>query len=136
MSATPYEDLQRAVVDALLADGDVAAIVGTNIFDGRPGEAYPCITIGPSDYQPDDMDGISAREQALQLDCWVRDPKGRTRPAAALADRVKAALHDAGLALDSHALALLKVAAVRVMLDADGATGHGVVSLEAIIEER
>lgn len=132
---TPSEDLQGAVYRALILDGAVSAVVGSRVSDGRPGE-FPAITFGPSDYVPDDMDCISGRVETLQIDCWVRDGSGRISPARALADKVKAALHGAYLSLDTHALALLTVAGVRAFMDADGLTGHGVVTLEAVLEER
>ena len=49
---------------------------------------------------------------------------------------VKAALHGAELSLATHALATLQVVAVRAMMDPDGETGHGIVTLEALMEER
>lgn len=133
--ATASEDLQKAVYDALLADTDVSAVVGTNVFDGLP-TAYPAITFGPVDYVPDDMDCIDGRIETMQLDCWVRDGSKRLSPAKALADKVKIALHGAELSLATHALAVLRVASVRSMMDPDGLTGHGIVTLEAEIEER
>lgn len=134
---TPSEDLQKAVLEALLADAEVAAVVGDRVRDGRPlaGDAAQ-ITFGPSDYTPDDMDCIAARVETIQLDCWVRDSTKRLHPARALADKVKAALHGADLALDTHALANLRVVGVRAMMDPDGLTSHGIVTVEALVEER
>lgn len=133
--ATPSEDLQAAIYAALIADAGVAAVVGTRVVDGAPSD-YPAITFGPGDYLPDDMDCIDGRIETMQLDCWVRDSSQRLRPARALADLVKAALHGMELSLATHALAALRVVAVRAMMDPDGLTGHGIVTLEAVIEER
>lgn len=135
--ATPSEDLQKAVRAALLADAAVAAVVGTAVRDGQPlAEVGSQITFGPSDYVLEDMDCIAARVETIQLDCWVRDASGALHPARALADKVKAALHGAELALDTHALALMRVVGVRAMMDPDGLTAHAIVTVEALVEER
>lgn len=134
---TPSEDLQKAVRAALLADAEVAAVVGTRVRDGLPLETDAAqITFGPSDYTLEDMDCIDARVETIQLDCWVRDSSGALHPARALADKVKVAVHGVDLALDTHALANLRVVGVRAMMDPDGLTGHGIVTVEALVEER
>lgn len=130
--AEPSEDLQKAIFDALIADPVVSAIVGDRVSDGRP-EDYPSITFGPSDGIPDDMDCIDGSVESVQLDCWVRDG-GRLRPARALADKVKALLHNSSLSLANHALASIEVTLVRAFMDPDGLTAHGVVQIEAMIE--
>lgn len=133
---SPSNDLQKSIYLALLAAPAVHAICAGRIYDGRPKESdFPCITFGPSDFTPADVDGIDRRTEALQLDCWVRERSGRLSPARALVDAVKAALHEAELALETHALARLHVSIARAFMDADGKTGHGVVLLEADIEE-
>ncbi|MFQ6553398.1 DUF3168 domain-containing protein [Aestuariibius insulae] len=137
--ATPSEDLQKVVYDRLRSDPAVSAIVGDNIFDlpsdGAPGHPSPRITFGPSDFVPEEMDCIAARAETLQIDIWVEDGK-RLRPAKALADKVYAALHRAPLDLETHALAELAISGVRAFMDPDGLTGHGVVIVTALIEER
>lgn len=134
--ATPSEDLQKVIYDALVADAAVSDVVDVRVFDGRPeGGDFPCVTFGSSDYLLDDMDGIDGREETLQLDCWVRDG-GRLRPAKALADKVRAALHEQAFSMPNHALANLQVEAVRAFMDADGLTGHGIVTVTATVEER
>lgn len=133
---TPSEELQRAVYQALLLDNEVSAVVGSRVYDGRIGKReYPCVSFGPSDWQPDDMDGVSMRIESLQIDCWAQSGKW-LRPAKALRDKVSAALHLKTLALNDHALALLRVERTTAFMDADGLTGHGIVTLEAQIEVR
>ena len=134
--ASPSLDLQKAILDALLANAAVAAIVGARVHDGlTPDAVYPCITFGPTQVMPEDMDCIAGREEVIQIDCWTRDGP-RLHPAKALADAVKAALHLAALPMATHALADLRVEGMRVMMDPDGLTGHGVVTLLAYVEER
>ncbi|MFQ6550500.1 DUF3168 domain-containing protein [Aestuariibius sp. 2305UL40-4] len=137
--ATPSEDLQKAVFEALLADAAVAAVVGGNIFDQHPDPSndalYPAITFGPADFVPEEMDCIDGRADTLQIDAWAREGK-RLRPAKALADKVYAALHRAPLNLETHALAEIAISGVRSFMDPDGLTGHGIVTITALIEER
>jgi hypothetical protein len=132
---SPSEELQKAIYDALLADAAVSALVADRVYDGAPeSPEMPYITFGPSDHYEHDAQCITARVETLQLDCWARDG-GRLRPAKALADAVKSALHDADLSLDSHALVRIQAGSVRTFLDRDGETAHGVVSIEAAVEE-
>lgn len=134
--AEPSSELQLAILTALNANAAVSEVVEGRIFDGRPSNAaFPNITFGPSDVLTDDMSGIVGHIETLQLDCWVRDGN-RVRPAKELNSKVKRALHDKPLALGIHALANLQVVSTRAFLDRDGLTGHGIVTIEATIEER
>ena len=131
----PSDELWFAVSKVLIADAAVSAIVGERVFDGDA-ETYPCVTLGPCDFQEDDAECITGRVEAMQLDCWSRDSGGRLGPARILTDAVKAALHHARIELETHALVQITVPMVRVFQDPDGRTVHGVVTVEAIIEER
>lgn len=132
---SPSAELQTAVYEALIANETVSSLAVNGVFDGqRPTEFAACVTFGPSDYTTDDLNCITARIESLQIDCWTR--AARLRPARELADAVKSALHLAELSLTANALAILRVTAVRTFMDRDGITAHGVVTLEAVIEER
>lgn len=129
-------EFQKAILAALVADSAVHAIVADRIFDRMPSDAdYPCVTFGPSQSIPMNLQCLDARTEVLQLDCWVR-AQGRIWPARELADAVKSALHGANLQLYTHALAQIEVEQVRVMLDRDGITAHGIVTVEATLEEK
>lgn len=128
-------DLQTLIYQRLVADADVHALIDDRIFDRMPSdEDYPCVTFGPSDYSPDDMECISGRYETIQLDCWAVD-HGRLRPAKEIADAVKAALHRFEADVGASALVSMVVDAVRVMLDPDGITAHGIVTVTANLEE-
>ncbi|UWR30434.1 DUF3168 domain-containing protein [Sulfitobacter sp. W002] len=128
-------DLQTLIYERLVADARVHALVEDRIFDRVPADAdYPCITFGPSDYSPEDMDCIKGRDETLQLDCWAED-HGRLRPAKEIADAVKKALHQFEADAGDSALITMTVEAVRVMRDRDGITGHGIVTVTANLEE-
>lgn len=134
--ATPTEELQIAVVNRLLADLSVAAIVGTRIYDGPPKEPqYPYLSLGPQDAVFEDMDDVDGIEITMQVDCWSRDGN-RLWPTRNLAHVVSRALHHAKLELPTHAVAWIEVEQTRAFMDADQETSHGVIVLTAMVEER
>lgn len=127
--------LQKLIFDLLVASGPVGALVGDRIYD-RPSISVtaPFITFGPSDSIPDDHECIDGRIENVQLDVWSEAQDGK-RECKAIVDAVKAALHDAVGSLTVGALVTMRVTLVRVMDDPDGRTTHGIVQVEAVIEE-
>lgn len=126
---------QEAIVAALKANATVAALVADRVF-GRPpvGAAFPYISIGASDFVPTDDECIDSREETLQIDVWDRSD-GRLNPCRGVVDAVYVALHQTTLTLDDpYANVETNVELVRVFLDADGLTAHGVVQVMAMIE--
>jgi len=126
-------DLQAAIVAALAADTDLAALVGGRIHDGAPrATEFPSITFGEtgqSDWSSDREPGGDVR---LALHVWSR-AVGK-REAWRIIGHLMRLLHDAPLALDDNALVLLRVAFAEVRLDPDGRTEHGVVRVAALVE--
>jgi hypothetical protein len=130
------EDLQKAVFDALVADSDVHALVADRIFDRVTESAvFPYVSFGPADMVEDDAECIRMAEHTLQIDIWSRWQGGK-REAYRIADACKRALHRADLSLATNALVQISGASVRVFMDSDGITQHGVLTVEATIEER
>jgi hypothetical protein len=128
-------ELQKAIFDALVADAGVGALVGDRIYDGMPSDGqYPCISFGPSDNVPEDLECVAASTEAVQLDVWSRD-QGRLGPCKDIVGAVKTALHLADITLTQHALIRIRTDSIRVFRDADGITAHGVVTVEADLEE-
>lgn len=128
-------ELQKAIIDALVADAAVGALVGDRIYDRMPQDGdYPCITFGPSQQLTADEEQIDLEDHSVQLDCWSRD-HGRKKPVMDIMAAVKTALHDASLSLpDPYALVFIRVRDMRPFLDRDGITAHGVVDIEAAVE--
>jgi hypothetical protein len=128
-------ELQKAIYEALTSDDAVSALVGDRVYDGTPSnQQFPYITFGPNDRILEDLECISASTETLQLDVWSRD-QGRLGPCKAVCDAVRNALHLAGLELQVNALVRIRVDRVRVFKDSDGVTAHGVVTIEADLEE-
>lgn len=135
MSAS--EEARQLIEETLRATAAVSAIVGSRVYETAPPErarTYPDITFGPSDYVPENLECIEARDETFQLDCWTRE-HGRLGTCRALTDAVKTALHNAELSLATNALILMQVEQVRVLRDPDGITGHGVVQVTLSVEE-
>ena len=132
---SPSVDLQTIIYQTLLADPGVSAIVADRVFDNVPAEVdYPYISFGPSDYLPNDADCILGRIESFQVDCWT-DESGKKRPARLLSDAIKRALHENEPDLEGHALVRMRVTGVRILDDPSKIIAHGVVTVEATIEE-
>lgn len=131
----PSRAVQKAMVDALLADAAVASFVGTSVFDSMPASArYPVVTLGPSFDNDQELEGIGLEEHSVQLDVWTRDA-GRLGPCKDIVDAVKAALHRQHLSLSGpHAIANVRVISRRVTQDPDGITAHGIVTVLVDVE--
>lgn len=130
-------ELQDLIIATLKADAAVASIVGDRVYDVPPPQGtrtFPDITLGPSDFVPEDMDCIIGREETVQIDCWTEE-HGRLKACRALVDAVKEALHLPDLEMPDNALVMMRVELARVFRDADGLTAHGVVQVTASIEE-
>lgn len=127
--------LQKLIFDLLVSNGHVGALVGDKIYD-RPGAGIsaPYITFGPSDYVPDDHECIDGRIETIQLDIWSEAQDGK-REGKAIVDAVRACLHDAVGNLEVGALVTMRVALASIFDDPDGRTTHGVIQIEAVIEE-
>ena len=130
--------LQDLIRDTLKANASVMALV-TDVFDNVPGEparwgrknAY--ISFGPIDVIEDDAECIIGGAHAVQLDCWSR--KVGDVYCKQIVDAVKSALHEVDAELADYGLLQMRVTMRRVFRDPDGLTSHGVVTVEADIEE-
>lgn len=133
---SPSLDLQTAIFQRLTTDAAVTAIVGDRIYDNAPAAgAFPYISFGPSYYSPADSEGIRARDETLQIDCWT-DDHGKKRPCKILADAVKRSLHGYEVEFAGvNGLVEMEVTLVRVMDDPSESIVHGVVQVTAMIEE-
>jgi hypothetical protein len=133
----PANELQSAIWSILTADVDVSALVGAKVFDQPPSGTVeaPYITFGPADEIEDDADCISATDHSFQIDVWS-EKKGGFKECKEITHAVKVALHEVEVDLPTHALVEMRVTRRRHFRDPDGITSHGVVTVEAMIEER
>lgn len=84
--------IEEALIAALIADTDVAAIVGSNVFiiGGRSNSAYPYVTLQRiSTVGTAVLDGPSNLDRPrFQIDCW----SDRALQALALAETIRVVL--------------------------------------------
>lgn len=128
-------ELQKLVYNHLLADAAIVALVSDRIYDGaRAAAAPPYITFGPGDTVDDSSECIEAGEETLQLDIWS-EKHGRLVEARQICGAVRKSLKAmVGPMPDPYALIAILGVGVRVFVDSDGITAHGVVTLTAEVE--
>jgi hypothetical protein len=132
--SSPSQELQAAIYNQL-ATVQLSALVGGRVYENVPEKPeFPYISFGPSDVIPADPDLLTLRTETVQIDCWSRQ-HGQLSEAKALTDAIRTALHGYSVNLPTHGLLGLSVVLMRVFRDGDGKTVHGLVQVEAVIEE-
>lgn len=133
-------ELQSAVVAAIKAADGVANIVGGRVFDHVPrsltGEVtatYPFVGWAADDALTEDIDCVDGLTVTFDVDCWSREPG--FPEVRRLAHAVRAALHNAELALSDNAIVSIRHDQTRTFRDPDGLTSHAVLTFEAILEQ-
>ena len=125
----------RALQKAIKTTLDAASL-GVSVYDGVPASAsFPYIEFGPDSTFPDDADCIAMRDVSLQIDIWG-DNQGKLHPTRNLVDQVYAALHEVTLTLDNpYASVTCRVPLTRTIMDPDGIRAHGIVQVQALVED-
>ncbi|MBX3495916.1 MAG: DUF3168 domain-containing protein [Parvibaculum sp.] len=126
--------LQKAVHAALAADAALAALVAARIYDNPPDDvALPYLTLGESEMRDWSVGEGAGAEHRLSLHAFARGG-GRTQ-AKAILGAVRAALHDAALTLEGHALVNLRFLDAETRREPDGTTWRGTIRFRAVTEE-
>lgn len=127
-------ELQKAVFSALSADAAlVAALGGARIYDHAPANAvFPYLTFGRTTVHDWSTDTDSGSEHFFTVHAWSK-ARGKTE-VLALIERVKGALHDAALALDTHRLVNLRREFEDARFNDDLSVYHGMVRFRAVTE--
>lgn len=123
-------NLQKAIFSLL--NGNSPTIVGGRIYDDVPQNAtFPFIEIGESQGIPDDTSlGDQGMSEFIDLHVWSRY-RGK-RQIKELMDDIHTALHGVSLTVTGRVSALSWVRNVRMFLEPDGMTRHGIVTIEVI----
>lgn len=141
-------ELQTLIYNRLVADVGVYQILAGRILDRIDkvvnGAAvtpvkdadFPYMSFGPSDVVEDDSECVTGVVETIQLDVWSRYTGGYQECKNACA-AIKKSLHLPTDAADLgiNALVELRVNDIRYFADSDGLTRHGVVIVQAIMEE-
>lgn len=135
---------QKLVYETLLAAPAVVAAVDSRIVDrASPNTRFPFISFGPVDTIIDPSDScMDLRTEAVQIDVWSASQAGK-RACKDLCDLVLAAVlaktNELGVVagagtLDGGELVELRSVALRIFDEPDGATIHGVITLEGLLD--
>ena len=129
---------QKLLVDTLRADAAVLALLDAEYVYDEPPTSRPSrfISIGPSDFRPEEYEGIKSREHTVQVDVFVREGRKKVNTRR-LVDAIVDALDDTDLVLpDPYALHRINVELARDFDEPDGRSSRGVVQVTALIETK
>ncbi|MGZ8362872.1 MAG: DUF3168 domain-containing protein [Caulobacteraceae bacterium] len=135
MSLDPDRALQLALLDHLRADAALIALIGDppRVYDEPPAApVYPQVLLGRAETRPfggGDSEGV---EHAVSL--TVTSRFGGAEEAKAVTAAVRAALHNADLALEDHRLVNLRVTYCDVFRSTDWRATFGILRLRAVTE--
>jgi len=122
--------LQKAIYERLAGDAALAALVAARIYDNVPGDAgFPHLALGENETR----DWPGGTEHRLALHVFSRG--GGRAEAKRVMGTVNAALHDASLTLEDHALVNLRFLDGTTRREADGITWRGTIRFRAVTEE-
>ncbi|ABS62533.1 gene transfer agent (GTA) orfg8 [Parvibaculum lavamentivorans DS-1] len=122
--------LQKAIYARLMGDEALTALAGGRIHDNVPGDtALPYIALGDNDMR----DWPGGAEHRLALHVFSRG--GGRAEAKAIMGAANAALHDAALTLEGHALINLRFLDATTRRERDGVTWRGTIRFRAVTEE-
>jgi hypothetical protein len=126
--------LQKSVHGVLTADAAVLALLGgPHVYDDVPrGASLPYLTFGLSTERDWSTGGEEGMEHVLTLHVWSE--AGGRKETHEIIGAVRAALHDAALALAGHRLVNLRHELTDARREPDGETYHGIVRLRAVTE--
>ena len=127
--------LQKLIFEQLTGDLDLAYVVGDRIYDKPiPNAAFPFITFGPSSIVLVQDDCLVGRTETVQLDVWSTDKAGRLE-AKRICDLIIRSLNGVEAELEEGYAVDLRIVLAQVIDDPDGITSHGVVQVEALVDE-
>jgi hypothetical protein len=98
---------------------------------------FPYVSFGEIQATPDGADCVDGFEVFVTLHVWSRDGNGRVRGSVhvrELISALRAALHEAELAVAGWRAVLVEVSDARSFQDPDGLTTHGVVTVRALLD--
>ena len=126
-------ELQKAIFEALAANGALAAMVGTRVFDHAPANAaFPYITFGRTSVYDWSTGTESGTEQLFTLHVWSK-AKGK-KEALEIMELARGTLHDAALELDGHSLVNLRLEFSEARYDDRNEAYHGLLRFRAVTE--
>lgn len=131
--------VQIAVYNALVANVDLAILVGTRIYDaqprtlGNPALQFPYVTIGEDTHADWSTDTENGDDATITIHTWSRY-NGR-KEEKEIQGLIYAALHRAALNVSNYALVSIDWISSDSLIDADGETRHGVQTFRLLLDK-
>jgi hypothetical protein len=126
-------DLQSAIYTVLNADSTLDGIIGDNkIFDNVPQDtAYPYVVIGNFTVTNRGTKSLDGNEYSLDIDVWSTY-RGKKEISDAM-ERIYELLHDATYSVSGADMVISQVRNTITLVENDGITRHGVLTLSVIV---
>ena len=127
-------ELQKLVLDTIQGDANLAPLIDGRVYDCvRSDSPFPYVSFGTHQVVEDDAECIVGGHHSFQLDVWSRQIGfvECKRIGAAL----RKALHETDASIDENALVYIRIRSTTYMRDPDGLTSHGILDINARIEE-
>ena len=126
-------DLQSAIYTLLSGDSTLDSLVGNNrIYDNVPQtSSYPYVVIGneiATNQGTKTLDGI---EYGIDIDVWSQY-RGK-KEIKNIMERIYNLLHDQDLTVSGASFVVSQVRQVATLVEADGITRHGILSVSIIV---
>lgn len=126
-------DVQSAIYTILNGDSTLDGIVGNNkIFDNVPQDtAYPYVVIGNINVINTGTKTLDGNEYNLDIDVWS-EYRGKKEISDAM-ERIYELLHDTTYSVSGASFVNSQVRSTITLVENDGITRHGVLSLSVIV---
>jgi hypothetical protein len=110
----PLLEIQGAIIARLKATAAVTALVASRVYDEPPQDqngnvaraTYPYVSMGPSNFQAEQIDCVEGGEFMIQIDAWSMEP-GQPE-VRRIADAIRVAFRDFEPTLSTNALVTME----------------------------
>lgn len=139
--ASPSNELIGTATAFLRAYAPLVDLIGQDkiVYRADQTMTVPYVTVDDAFTTRTDMSCMDSVEVTLNVHVWtegdcIADSGGPLQDARTIGALVIAALHRQSLSLPSNRLVTLESTGERVFYDADGVSGHGVLTFSAVVE--
>ena len=126
-------DLQSIIYSTLNGDSTLDGIVGNNkIFDNVPQDtSYPYVVIGNISVNNIGTKSLDGNDYSVDIDVWSQY-RGKKQISEAM-ERIYNLFHDATFSVSGADMVTSQVRNTITLVENDGITRHGVISLSVIV---
>ena len=126
-------DVQTILYSTLNGDSTLDGIVGNNkIFDNVPQDtAYPYVVIGNISVVNRGTKTLDGNEYSVDIDVWS-EYRGKKEISDAM-ERIYELLHDTSYSVSGADMVVSQVRSTITLVENDGITRHGVLTLSVIV---